>query len=100
MRPNASFSAQLTVTGSRGTLRVRNPLAPQMGHRIELDIGGRRSSETLDRRASYSYQLDAFIAAIEHGIALPTDAEDAVRQMQLVDRCYQAAGLPLRGTTP
>ena len=29
---------------------------------------------------------------------LPTDAEDGFRQMQLIDRCYQAAGLPLRGT--
>ena len=28
---------------------------------------------------------------------LYTDADDAVRQMRLIDRCYEAAGMRLRG---
>ncbi len=97
MRPDTRFAAYLEVRGSAGTLRVTNPLVPQNGHRIELTIGGETSSETLDRRPTYGYQLDAFIAAVEHGASLATDGNDGVAQMTLIDRCYEAAGLPLRG---
>ena len=97
MRPDTKVRMELQVEGERGKMIVENPLAPQMGHRILLDIEGEASEEELDRRTSYAYQLDAFIAAVEEGEPLATDAEDAVKQMRLVDRCYEAAGLPLRG---
>ena len=97
MRPNVKVRMDLQVEGEHGKMIVENPLAPQMGHRILLDVEGETSEEELDRRTSYAYQLDAFIAAVEDGQPLATDAEDAVKQMQLVDRCYEAAGLPLRG---
>lgn len=54
-------------------------------------------SETFDRRPTYGYQLDAFLDAVDEGKSLLTDAEDAVKQMRVVDRCYEAAGLPTRG---
>ncbi len=88
---------ELKVTGEKGEMLVRNPLAPQLGHSIELDVQGEKTAEELDRRTSYAYQLDAFIDAIEAGKPLLTGAEDAVKQMRLIDRCYEAAGLPLRG---
>lgn len=97
MRPDTKVRMELQVEGERGKMIVQNPLAPQMGHRILLEVDGRASEEELDRRASYAYQLDAFIAAVEEGESLATDAEDAVKQMRLVDRCYEAAGLPVRG---
>jgi len=97
MRAQAGFKAQLEVTGDRGRLTVNNPLAPQMGHSIILDVDGRKTVETRDRRPTYGYQLDAFIAAVEEGAPLLTGADDAVAQMRVVDRCYEAAGLPIRG---
>jgi predicted dehydrogenase len=97
MRADTTFSARLVVTGDQGTLTVINPLAPQMGHSIITDIDGRRTVETRDRRSTYGYQLDAFIAAVEEGEPLHTDADDAVAQMRVIDRCYEAAGLPVRG---
>jgi predicted dehydrogenase len=97
MRAGAAFTAYLEVTGSTGTMRVLNPLVPQMGHEIRVKIGADERSEVFDRRSTYAYQLDAFLDAIEHGTPLLTDADDAVRQMEVIDRCYQAAGLPLRG---
>ncbi len=97
MRPNTSFKAEFTVTGSRGSLRVLNPLTPQTGHRIEITVDGQTRWETRDRRPTYSYQLDAFLAAVNDGAALPTDGADGTRQMTVIDRCYEAAGLPLRG---
>ncbi|HEY5645320.1 MAG TPA: Gfo/Idh/MocA family oxidoreductase [Pseudomonadales bacterium] len=97
MRPDARFTARLVVTGDRGTLTVNNPLVPQLGHSIVVDVGGEQTVETRDRRATYGYQLDAFIAAVEEGAPLLTGADDAVAQMRVVDRCYEAAGLPVRG---
>jgi predicted dehydrogenase len=97
MRPNAKFSAYISVSGSEGSLRVVNPIVPQNGHRIELTVNGRTTVETCDRRPTYGYQLDAFVEAVEQGAPLFTDGEDGSRQMQVIDRCYRAAGLRLRG---
>lgn len=97
MRPGTDFKAEVIVTGDLGSLKVDNLIAPQMGHLLTLNIDGEISTETLDRRPTYCYQLDAFVAAIERGEAVVTDSADAVRQMRVIDRCYEAAGLPLRG---
>ena len=97
MRPGVSLRAELVVRGERGTLSIDNPVAPQRGHRIELTLDGRTTSEQLDLRTTFAYQLDAFLDAVLDGEPMHTDAEDAVQQMHLIDRCYEAAGLPLRG---
>lgn len=97
MRKGVDFRADLLVKGEKGTMMVNNPLVPQNGHSIELTIGSDTSTEMLDRRSTYGYQLDAFLDAIENGTPLYTDAEDAVKQMRVIDECYSAAGLSLRG---
>ncbi|MCB1644446.1 MAG: Gfo/Idh/MocA family oxidoreductase [Pseudomonadales bacterium] len=97
MRPGTRTAAYIEVQGSRGSMRVINPLAPQMGHAIITDIDGEKHTFTTDRRTSYCYQLDAFLAAVTGASPIATGAEDAVRQMALTDACYLAAGLPLRG---
>lgn len=97
MRADARFTAFLKVTGSKGALHVVNPLVPQRGHEIQLQLGAEKTVEVLDRRPTYGYQLDAFLDAVENGAALLTDAQDAVAQMRVIDRCYEAVGLPLRG---
>ncbi len=97
MRPQTELQAEFTVTGDDGTLHVDGPLAPQLGHEIQLEVGGERSVERLDRRPSYAYQLDAFLAAVTDGAPLATDGQDGERQMSVIDRCYEAAGLPRRG---
>lgn len=97
MRPGTPFGAELRITGSRGTLHVSNVIAPQLGHLLTVTLGGVEQQETVDRRTTYAYQLDAFIEAIESGRPMLTDSADAVKQMQVIDRCYESAGLPLRG---
>ena len=97
MRSSARFKASLKVTGDAGTLLVNNVVAPQFGSEFTLDIGGMVSKETFDRRPTYAYQLDSFIAAVENGTPVATDGEDAIKQMRLIDSCYVAAGLPIRG---
>lgn len=97
MRAGVSLRWDFEVVGERGRLHVTNPLAPQQGHRISVTVDGDERVETRDRRTSYAYQLDAFLAAVNNGEPLHTDGADAVLQAELIDRCYESAGLPLRG---
>ncbi len=98
MRDTAKFRMDFRVVGERGALYVRNPLIPQNGHSIEVTVQGETKIERCDRRPTYSYQLDAFIEAIENQAPLFTGYEDAIKQMMVIDSCYDSAGLPLRGS--
>jgi predicted dehydrogenase len=84
------------AVGERGELRVRNPLAPQVGHRIAVRTQDGRRTEHLTRRPTYAYQLDAFVGAVRDGEPVLTDAADAIRNMTVIDAIYRAAGLPVR----
>ncbi|WP_410594119.1 Gfo/Idh/MocA family protein [Amycolatopsis sp. lyj-23] len=84
------------VIGSRGSIRVLNPVAPQAYHRVSVRIGNTRRTEKFPRRASYAYQLDAFAAAVMEGAPVKTSPADAVETMTVIDEIYRAARLPLR----
>ena len=88
------------VVGSEGTLRVFNPFAPQFGHRVRITTASGTRKERFSRRATYDYQLEAFVAAVTEGAPFPTTASDAIRTMELIDATYVAAGLPPRQPTP
>ena len=97
MRAGGQFKAELLVIGANGSMRVSNPLVPQIGHSLDLQLGDKKTSETFALRSSYDYQLDAFTAAVISNEPVLTDGRDAVSQMTLIDRVYQAAGLSIRG---
>ena len=97
MREGVQFKAEITVAGSQGVLHVDNIISPQMGHLLTVTVDGKRRQEKVDRRPTFAYQLDAFVEAVATGSTMLTDSADAVRQMTVIDRCYEAAGLPLRG---
>ncbi|WP_103335607.1 Gfo/Idh/MocA family protein [Amycolatopsis sp. CA-126428] len=84
------------VIGSRGSIRVLNPVAPQAYHRVSVRVGDARRTEKFPRRASYAYQLEAFAAAVLEGAPVKTSAADAVETMTVIDEIYRAAGLPPR----
>lgn len=90
------FVADLVVIGDRGRMNVVNPLVPQHGHRIELTVDGATTTEEVTRRSTYDFQLDAFVDGVRNGTKLPTDANDAVKQMRLIDAAYRAAGMRTR----
>ena len=90
------YVADLDIRGARGRLLVVNPLLPHISHSIELTVDGKTTRETLSRRPTYAYQLDAFIDAVRNGTPMPTDAEDAVKQMRVIDAAYRAAGMRTR----
>jgi predicted dehydrogenase len=84
------------VIGSRGSIRVFNPLMPQAYHRFVVRIDGERRTEKFPRRATYAYQLDAFAAAVLRGEPVKTSPADAIETMTVIDDIYRTAGLPLR----
>jgi predicted dehydrogenase len=86
----------LRVVGSKGEMRVSNPVAPQAFHKMTVLTPAGKRIERFDKRPTYSYQLDAFIAACETGAPLLTSARDGVGNMRVIDAIYRAAGMPLR----
>lgn len=97
MHADVDFKVVVEVGGSKGRMVIQNPLAPQLGHELRVtgDHGSRRT--TFDKRSSYAYQLDAFLGAVQRGLSLWTDAQDALKQLTVIDACYQKSGLRLRG---
>jgi predicted dehydrogenase len=87
------------VEGSAGTLRVRNPVAPQLLGRISVNAGGSRRSERASKEPTYLHQLRAFAGAVLRGEPFPTTVDDAIANMAAIDACYRAAGLEPRSPT-
>ncbi|MEU1265042.1 Gfo/Idh/MocA family oxidoreductase, partial [Streptomyces cellulosae] len=89
----------LRVIGTQGEAVAPNFVLPQMDDRLVLRVGADERTEHLGTRSSYHYQLEAFAARVRQGTPLPLDARDALETMQLVDACYEAAGLAPRPRT-
>ena len=86
------------VTGEAGEMRVLNPTAPHIYHRLTVRAGGRKRAERLRGRPTYEYQLQAFCDAVLRGEPTLTPPEDSIANMRVIDSIYQAAGMKLRGT--
>jgi predicted dehydrogenase len=85
------------VTGSAGTMRVFNPILPQVYHRLSIATAAGKRTERVNRQpSSYLAQLMAFRDAVTLGAPFPTHVDDAVANMRVIDACYRAAGLAPR----
>ena len=87
------------VEGTRGRLRILNPWMPQLFHRLRVETPNGSRSERLGGPGSYTCQLKAFVRAVRDGAPVPTDLDDAVANMALIDEAYRAAGLEPRVPT-
>ena len=87
------FAASLTVTGSKGEIVFRNPLAPHFGGRLTLTAGERSEIVNPSRISTYAYQLDKVLSALDSGEALPTEGDGILRQQRALAAIYEAAGL-------
>ena len=87
------LSIGLRVRGTEGELRAFNPLMPKLFGSIKVRTDGKRTRERASRDSTYEMQLRAFVAAVLDGVPFPTTAEDAVRNMAVIDRLLVAAGL-------
>jgi predicted dehydrogenase len=82
---DADFEASLTITGSNGEIRVRNPLVPQHGHALEIKTVAGIEHLEFERTTTYLCQLRALEIACRDGAGLPTGGQDAIDQMTTID---------------
>jgi predicted dehydrogenase len=87
------FGASLHVVGSLGTVRVNNPLAPQLGNELVVTTSAGERRDVAPLTPTYDYQLDAFVNAVMHGAPVPTGGDDSIAMMTLIDAIYRKAGL-------
>ena len=83
----------IRVVGTAGDLLVHDFINPSGDDRLTLNTAAGTTVERLGTRPSYTYQLEAFAAHVEHGVELPFGTADAVANMTLVDAAYRAAGM-------
>ena len=92
--PELRFAFRLV--GARGEVSAPAFVKPQQDDRLLVTVGGEQRVEHVGTRPTYEYQLEAFAAHVREGRPLRNDMDDAVAQMELIDECYRAAGLPVR----
>lgn len=88
---------RLLVTGTEG--EVECPMFPVPAEDDTLlwrRTGYDEVVEHLGRRTSYTFQLEAFAAAVREGAPVVTDVDFSVATMELVDAAYRLAGLQPR----
>ncbi len=84
------------IVGELGTVDVFNFVAPQFYNSITVRTGSVRRRERISGPATYTAQLRAFATALRDGSPLPTEGQDSISNMRVIDDIYSAAGLPLR----
>jgi predicted dehydrogenase len=94
VHPERDFS--LRIVGTRGEETAPAFVEPDRDDRVLVRTAAGERTEHLGTRSSYTYQLEAFAAAVRTGTPVPTGPDDAVATMTLIDRCYGLAGLPTR----
>jgi predicted dehydrogenase len=88
------------ITCERGEIKVLNPYAPQVFHRMVVHTPDSRRHERFSRTPSYQYQLRAFVGAVLRGEPMLTGPDDAIANMRVIDACYRAAGMEVRQPAP
>ncbi len=86
-----AFVAFLKIAGERGTISVLNPLAPQMGHKLDVAIGGATRTEVLEGPSTFAAQLQAVAATLLDGAPFPLAGDDPVKSMTMIDAVRAAA---------
>jgi predicted dehydrogenase len=84
------------IVGAKGEAAAHNFVLPHLDDRLTVSTDAGSRVESLGRRSSYTYQLEAFADAVRKGSPLPIDSTDAVSNTALIDAAYAAAGLPAR----
>jgi predicted dehydrogenase len=95
---DGEFRADVHVIGDNGHLWLRNFIAAHDGHLTVTKDGTVVADLLGGGDTTYTWQLRAFAAAIRRGKHFVTTPENAVATMHLMDDCYRAASLPIRGT--
>lgn len=93
MAKGEGFSAQLRVKGTKGEIVYINPLAPHYGGSLTLTAGAKVLAPRVSRVATYVWQLDTILYALENNLGVPTEGDPVLLQQDVLDGIYAAAGL-------
>jgi predicted dehydrogenase len=86
--------ALVEIVGTKGRLTLINPIAPQFGHELILDINGVQTSEHFTKRPTFAFQLDGVVAAILN--QAPSLCEGA----DIIGNAATMAAIRAHGTSP
>lgn len=93
MAINQSFTAELTVWGTKGRVHFDNPLSPHTGHLISTTINGKIRAERVPAGSTYDHQLEHALAVANVEAPAIGGGDDAVANMAVIDGIYRSAGL-------
>jgi predicted dehydrogenase len=75
----------------RSATAERNPSGADIAMRAELTFPGEVTA-TVAGRTTYDHQLEAVLDGLRAGSPLPTEGDDPIGTMALIDAIYEAAG--------
>ena len=87
------FGANLKLVGEKGTMEIVNYLAPQMGCRFIVTVGGAERKEPTAGDATYVAQLKELGDVLLRGKAQLITNADSLGNMTMIDAIYAAAGV-------
>ena len=76
--PHGERRAYVEVTGSKGKLTLINPIAPQYGAELILNLEGVETRETFTRRPTFAFQLDGVVEAVLSNTPVLTQGSDII----------------------
>lgn len=85
------------VVGDQGEANLFNPWLPHLFNYLTVRTSDGVRRERVRGESTYAYQLQAFAAAVRRGVPFPTDVQDGIANMRVIDAVYRAAGLQPRG---
>jgi predicted dehydrogenase len=92
MKPER-FGANLKLVGEKGTMEIVNYLAPQMGCRFTVTVGGTERKESTAGDATYVAQLRELGDVLLRGKQQLITNADSFGNMTMIDAIYDAAGV-------
>lgn len=95
MKPE-KFGATLIYKGERGTMEIQNYLAPQMGCRFTVTVGGKTREEPTAGDATYVAQLKELGDVLLRGKTQLITAADSLGNTTMIDGIYAKAGVDRR----
>jgi predicted dehydrogenase len=89
----SDFENWIRFESDRGRVEVDGVVFPSRGHSIRSWIGGVHRVRTVAGDETYDHQLAAVVQAIADDTPLPTEGDDPVANMAVIDAIYAAAGV-------
>ncbi len=92
------FVISADIVGEKGRMHIVNPVHPQNGRGLELEIDGARTILKPEPMPTYDWQALAFADNIRNGTPVRATGAEGVANMRVIDDIYRAAGMNPRAT--